>query len=664
MRSASVRDTANTVHEPEREREMTPSSHASSTTATKPRKAKKKKAPRGKTIRRVSEHTVEVVSDPGEGAQKCGQIFGRVSAKMGNGVWTVEIIPAEIQPPARTPPSASGNRIRIGTARVTNWGDAADLVVAFNEQVLLHRHRLGALKHGATILIESMWENHEDEDIRKAWAEAMEELDGHDYQFIRVPMEEQCLTVVENPRRGKNMFALGMLAQIYSRDVDKIRELTSHEFRLKAEEVREANLALLDLGYRWAEKNLDFQIEVPVEKPEVPMVVMNGNQAIAIGAIAAGMELCAMYPITPATSASHYLSEIFEKFGGIVHQAEDEIGAAGVAIGASYAGKVAFTITSGPGLALKTEFIGLAVMLEIPLVVVDVQRGGPSTGLPTKIEQSDLLAAVYGQPGDAPKVVMAPATMEECFLCMTTARRIAEAFRCPVIALTDANLATGVQPFPRPEISTDWIANPLDLPPVPEGKLPYDWDPETGLSQRFIPGQAGGMHTATGLSHDEHSHVGYSPDVHERGCNMRSRKMAVFQQTLKPPTVHGDDKGDLLVVGWGSTMGAIEEAVDRARAEGLSVSSLHLRFLSPLEPGLKKIFRHFKKVMTVEVNFSDDPKDPFITDENRRRGQLAWLLRAQTLVDIDCWTRVPGEPLRPGQIHQAIRAHVPDGAKG
>ena len=614
------------------------------------------------SLLRVDEHTVEIVSDPGEGAQKCGQIFGRVSAKMGNGVWTVEIIPAEIQPPARTPSSASGNRIRIGTKPVTNWGDAANLVVAFNEQVLLHRHRLGALAKDAVILIENRWATHDDPDICKAWGDAMEEFGTASYRFIEVPMEEECLTVIDNPRRGKNMFALGMLARIYSRDLEKVRGLIAQEFRKKAPALYDQNVALLERGWRWAEEHLDFRIDVPAVESTRPMVVMNGNQALAIGAIASGMELCAMYPITPATSASHFLSDIFDKFGGIVHQAEDEIAAIGVALGSSFAGKVAFTITSGPGLALKTEFIGLAVMTETPLVIVDVQRGGPSTGLPTKVEQGDLLAAIYGQPGDAPHVVLAPATMEECLLCMTTARRIAEAFRCVVIVLSDANLATGVQPFPRPEMSEAWLAQPPDLAPVREGVRPYDWDPQRGISPRVIPGQPGGMFTATGLSHDEWSHVGYTPDVHERGCQMRSRKLAVFQQMLKPPAVNGDPTGDLLVVGWGSTLGAIEEAVERARQVGLAVSSLHLRFLSPLEPGLKEIFQRFRKVMTVEINYSDDPNDPFVTPENRRRGQLCWLLRAQTLVDVDCWTRVPGEPLRPGQILQAIHESMPQGA--
>jgi 2-oxoglutarate ferredoxin oxidoreductase subunit alpha len=388
---------------------------------------------------------------------------------------------------------------------------------------------------------------------------------------------------------------------------------------------------------------------------------MNGNEAIAMGGVASGMDLAAMYPITPATSVSHHLGETFLNYGGLLHQAEDEIAAAGVAIGASWSGKCAFTITSGPGLALKTEFIGLAIMTEVPLVVVDVQRGGPSTGLPTKVEQSDLLAAIWGQPGDAPHVVMSVATIEECFYSMITARKIAEAFRCVVMILTDANLATGVSPFPRPKLDPSWVAAPPDLSPIPEGLRPYDWDPETGLSKRFIPGAPGGMHTLTGLAHDEGSKVAYTTDVVQRSMEMRARKLAVFQSTLQPPKVNGEEEGDLLVVGWGSTKGAIEEAVERAWDEGLSVSSLHLTFLSPLEPGLREIFGRFKKVITVEINYSDELGKPYITEENRRYGQLATVLRAQTLVDVDCWTRVLGEPLKPGDILNAIREKTPEG---
>jgi 2-oxoglutarate ferredoxin oxidoreductase subunit alpha len=603
----------------------------------------------------LAEHTLEVVSDAGEGAQKCGQIFGAVSARMRNGVWTVEIIPAEIQPPPRVPEGASGIRIRLGSREITNWGDQTNLVVAFNEQVLLARHRLGALAEDAVLLLEDKWATHEDEAVRAAWNAAMVELSSRRYRIIPVPMEEQCLSLVDNPRKGKNMFALGMLAWIYGRDLERISEQIAHAFRKKSEEVYRQSVELVKLGYDWTGSHIDFRITVPSMEGGSPMVVMNGNEALGMGAIAAGMELCAMYPITPATSVSHYLSEVFERFGGVVHQAEDEIAAAGVAIGASYSGKVAFTITSGPGLALKTEFIGLAIMTEVPLVVVDVQRGGPSTGLPTKVEQSDLFAALFAQPGDAPRIVLAPATIEECFHIMITARRLAEAFRTVVIVLSDANLATGVQPFPRPVLDVRWQAAPVDLTALPDDFKAYGWNAETGLSRRAVPGQPGGMHTLTGLSHDERSKVAYSAGVHQLGSAMRSRKLAVLQSTLTPPVVYGSPEGELLIVGWGSTKGAIEEAVDRARAEGRAVSSLHLRFLSPLEPGLREIFTRFKRVMTVEINYSDEPDDPYITAENRRRGQLAWLLRAATLVDIDCWTRVPGEPFKPATILDTIR---------
>jgi len=616
--------------------------------------------PAERFVRRIhrAEHTVEIVSDSGEGAQKCGQIFGAVSAKMGKGVWTVEIIPAEIQPPPRLPEGASGNRIRIGSRPVTNWGDETNLVIGFNEQVVLARHRLGALADDAVILIENLWESHPDEDIRSAWRAGLEELADRSYTIIPVPMDEQCRTIMENPRKGKNMFALGLLGYIYDRDLERIRDQIAYSFRKKSEDVYKQNVALLELGYNWAAANLDFRIDVPAAATAADMVVMNGNEALGLGAVAAGFELCAMYPITPATSASHLLSEIFERFGGRVHQAEDEIAAAGVAIGASYAGKVALTITSGPGLALKTEFIGLAVMTETPLVVVDVQRGGPSTGLPTKVEQSDLLAVLYGQPGDAPKIVMAPATIEECFHSMITARKLAETFRTVVFVLSDANLATGVQPFPRPVIDPAWMRAEFTQDPVAPGTKPYDWDPATGLSRRIVPGQPGGMHTLTGLEHDNRSKVAYSSGIHAQSSAMRSRKIAVLQSMLLPPEVNGDPEGDLLIVGWGSTKGAIEETVERARAEGLRVSSTHLTFLSPFQPGLKEIFSRFKRVCTVEINYSDETGAPFITSESRRLGQLAWLLRAHTLIDVDCWSRVPGEPLHPAAILDAVRSRV------
>ena len=366
-----------------------------------------------------------------------------------------------------------------------------------------------------------------------------------------------------------------------------------------------------------------------------------------------------MWSNWPARAASHYLREGFENVGGRVHQAEDEIAACAFAIGASYAGKCAVTITSGPGFALKQETIGLAVMAEIPLVVVNVQRGGPSTGLPTKVEQGDLLFACFGGHGDNPKVVMAAADIEDCFYSMITARKIAETFNTVVVVLSDASLASSQQLFPRPHVTEEWFAPPVDQSPIPEGAKPYDWDVRTGIARRFIPGQPNGMHCLTGLAHDRWSRVAYDPDQNREGIQQRSLKLATLQKTLKTPPVFGDDEGDLLIVGWGSTKGAIEEAVERLRADGLKVSSLHLRFIQPMPSGLGDVLNRFNKVMTVEGNWSDSLDDEIIDDDNRRYSELAWLLRARYLVDVDCWSEVRGQPIKPGTIVCAIRDRLP-----
>ena len=603
----------------------------------------------------VDQHIIEIVSDSGEGAQTCGQLFADLCARNGNGIWTVEIIPAEIEPPARSRAGASGNRIRLGSKPVTNAGDHADVVVAFNEQVLYSRIDVGALHPGTLVFVDQSWADKPDDNIRRNYAEALKDFAARGYVVIEVPLERECRKHTDDPRKGKNMWVLGLLCAVYHLHIDHVSEEIAKRFAKKGAEVVRKNVGLFRDGYAWAEENVEQRFYVPAQKAETPMVVMNGNQALALGIMAAGIEVCSMYPITPATSASHFLAASFEQAGGFVHQAEDEIAAIGFAIGCSYAGKTAVTITSGPGLALKTEFLGFAVMAEIPLVVVVVQRGGPSTGLPTKVEQGDLLAALYASPGDSPKIVIAPATIEECFHFMVTARKLAEEFRGPVMVLSDSNLATGQQPFPRPELSESWLPPPVDQSEWDSDVPPFAWDQKTGLSRRPVPGQRGGEYVLTGLAHDEESHVAYESVINERAMEMRSRKLAVLHSALKPPKIHGDPEGDLLVVGWGSTLGAIEEAVDRLRADGLRASSIHLRFLSPLEPGLKAIFSRFRKVLTVEINYSDPLDRPYIRPESRRYSQLAQILRSHTLVDVDCWSRVPGSPLQPGEIEKAMR---------
>jgi 2-oxoglutarate/2-oxoacid ferredoxin oxidoreductase subunit alpha len=610
----------------------------------------------------LNEHIVEVVSDAGEGAQRCGQSLGAIAAKMGNGVWNVEIIPAEIQPPARSVAGASGNRIRIGSGPITNGGDETDLVVAFNEQVLLGRVREGELKDGCIILLEDMWREHRDQKIAAMYAETVARLRADGYRVYEIPMERECRQLIADPRKGKNMWVLGMLCSIYSLDLELGREQVAYALRKKDETVVATNKALLEAGCMWAEANLDLKYRIAAVRSTEPQVVVTGNTALALGVLASGMEICAMYPITPATSVSHYLSDVFEKVGGLVHQAEDEIAACTFALGASYSGKCAVTVTSGPGYSLKQEAIGLAVMAEIPMVIINVMRGGPSTGQPTKAEQGDLLTACYGSHGDAPKVVLAVSSIEDCFYSIITARKIAETFNMVVVVLSDASLATAQQPIPRPRFSEDWLAPPLDQSPVPEGARPYDWDAVTGLSRRFVPGQPGGMHTLTGLAHDRGSKVAYDPNNNEDGLHMRSLKLAALQRTLRTPPVFGAEDGELLVIGWGSTKGAIEEAVGQLRAEGASVSSLHLTFIQPMPSGIREIMRRFRRVMTVESNWSDRPQDEIIDADNRRYSALAWMLRARYLVDIDCWSEVRGRPIKPSTIRAAIRAKLAEPA--
>ena len=328
---------------------------------------------------KIDQAIVEIVSDSGEGAQKCGQSLGAISAKMGNGVWTVEIIPAEIQPPARSRAGASGIRVRFGSKKITNMGDHAHLVVALNEQVIYGRINQNAYNENTVMLMDDRWATHELESIRQEYAEALEEFRQQGIDVREIPMEEECLKILPDTRKGKNMWVLGLLCYIYDRDLKTAEQQIHDIFRKKSQAVIDLNIELLHAGHEWGRMNMDLHFHIEPMDIKHDQLVMNGNEALSLGIMASGIELCSMYPITPATSASHHLAEHYRKVGGIIHQAEDEIAAIGFAVGASYAGKPAVTITSGPGMALKSEFMGLAVMAEIPMVIIDVQRGGPST---------------------------------------------------------------------------------------------------------------------------------------------------------------------------------------------------------------------------------------------------------------------------------------------
>jgi 2-oxoglutarate ferredoxin oxidoreductase subunit alpha len=306
------------------------------------------------SVEKVDEHIVEFVSDSGEGAQTAGQMFGTVSAQMGNGVWTVEIIPSEIEPPPRSKGGTSGNRIRISGSPVTNMGEAADVVVAFNEQVLFNRIDDGALREGTILFLENVWADSPSEETRTEYAEAREDFERRGFVVIDVPMDVECRKIVPDPRRGKNMWALGMISAIYERDLDKVEALIEQRLGRKGEKVVSANQTLVRAGYDWATRNVEFRYRVAVQSVTEEMVVMNGNKALALGVLSAGIEVCSMYPITPATSVSHYLAQMLPKVGGFLHQAEDEIAAIGFALGAAFGGMTTVTVTSGPGLALMT----------------------------------------------------------------------------------------------------------------------------------------------------------------------------------------------------------------------------------------------------------------------------------------------------------------------
>lgn len=604
-------------------------------------------------VETIPEHIVEIVSSNGDGAETCGAWFADVCVRNGYGLWRAEIAPADMGDRGDAGVGTSGYRVRMGTRRVTNPGGGADVVVALDVAALYSRIQAGALRSGTLVFVDRSAAENPEERVRARHAEAMDDLRWRGYEIVEIPLAAECRR--RSPETW-SCWALGLLCALYSFDEECGTETMAR--RQGVAEDGEAQAEIFHAGYAWGIQHARTRFRVPAIPPAEPMVAMNGNEAIALGVLAAGIEVCAMYPIAPAAPAATILAEALPDAGGVLHEAEDEIAAIGFSIGASYAGKTAATITSGPGLALQTEFLGYAVMAEVPLVVVIVQRAGPSTGQPNRFEQGDLLAALHASPGDNPKIILAPATIAECFHFVITARRLAENFRGPVILLSDAVLATGRQAFPKPPLEEAWMAGPVEQEPWDVAVAPFAWDPETGLSRRPVPGQRGGEHVVTGLAHNERSEPAGEAAVNQQAMEMRSRKLAVLQSALPPPRVHGDDSGDLLVVGWGSTLGCIEEAVDMLRAEGRQVSSVHLRFLSPLEPKLKALFQRFGRVITVEVNYSDPVEAPFMTSESRRYSQLAQLLRSQTLIDIDCWSQVRGSPIPPSRIAAELRRRM------
>ena len=499
-------------------------------------------------------------------------------------------------------------QVRIGSGEVLSAGDEADFLVA------LHQHsyedHIGSLREGGVLLYDS--DNVQPDPNKK--------------QFVHVGVPITGLTIEalggSAKDKGKNIFVLGLLARIFHLDTEKLKKLIAERFSGKSGDVANTALMAFQAGFAYPVGNVLsrlYRFEPSVETATGrAQVTMDGNQALAYGLIAAGVRHGAGYPITPWSSIMEILRSELPKYEGVFVQAEDELGAVSLALGFSYAGHLAVTGSAGPGISLKSEAIGWASMAEIPLIVVNVQRGGPSTGLPTNVEQSDLYQAIFGGHGDSPRAVLAASTVEDCFYIALEAGRIARKYSTPVIILSDSSLATRIEAFDEPDLKSLMQEPKPDLTPR-EGFKPYALDRVTSHAAPGTPMRDGKYPVVTGLEHDEMGHPTGSPKLHTAMTAKRRRKLQLLAEEIPLPEVHGDPSGEALLVGWGSTYGPIHEAVNQARERGEGLSALHLRHVHPLPDGLNEIFERFKRVIVIEMN------DAGLYGY----GQLATILRAK-----------------------------------
>jgi 2-oxoglutarate ferredoxin oxidoreductase subunit alpha len=493
---------------------------------------------------------------------------------------------------------------------VLSAGDDADVLLAFYQHS--YEGHIASLKQGGIVLYDT---DH---------VEPKAEWQGQ-YHHVGIPISSLTIEAIGGTAKdkGKNLYSLGLIARMFDLNVPKLEKLIEERFGGKDPTVVKTALAAFHAGYGYSIGNLveTFRFLESRHKGR-SQVVMNGNEALGYGLIAAGVRFGAGYPITPWSDVMELLRRELPKYGGTFVQCEDEIASISMAIGASYAGRVAVTGSSGPGISLKMESAGWAIMAEVPLVVIDVQRGGPSTGLPTNVEQSDLNIACFGSHGDAPRVVLAPADVEDCFYTAIEAVKIARKYSVPVFVLSDQAIATRIEAFTEPNLEKLCQDLSPDLTPLADHK-PYDLAAPDGVVSRAVPGTrilSGRYPIATGLEHDEWGHPSASPKVHAQMTAKRRNKLQALAATLPTPKIYGPSEGNVLLVGWGSTQGPIREAVDRARASGDSISSIHIRYLNPLPPGLENVFSGFHHVLVVEMN------DEGIYGYG---GQLAAILRAR-----------------------------------
>jgi len=613
-------------------------------------------APTATPVTRLDEVIIRFAGDSGDGMQLTGDRFTSASAVFGNDVATLPDFPAEIRAPAGTLPGVSAFQVHFADHDILTPGDAPDVLVAMNPAAL--KVNLADLPRGAEIILDA--DEFTARNLQRVGYAEDPRTDGtlDAYRVRELPLTTLTRQAVadsgvgkKDAGRAKNMYALGLVCWLYSRPLEPTREYLTKKFT-RTPTILAANLAALAAGYAYGETTEDFSVryEVPPAQDFLPGTYRNisGNLALAYGLVAAGRGcrrpvFLGSYPITPASDVLHLLAGL-KQFGVVTFQAEDEIAGIGAALGAAYGGAIGVTTTSGPGMALKSEMIGLAVALELPLVIIDVQRGGPSTGLPTKTEQSDLLQAIYGRNGESPVIVIAPQSPADCFDTAIEAVQIATRSRTPVILLSDGYLANGTEPWRLPEVS--------DLPTWDVGFataqewadrefLPYSRDPQSLARPWAIPGTPGLTHRIGGLEKaDLTGAISYDPANHDTMVRLRQAKVDAVAREYPPLAVEDPDgAARVLVLGWGSTYGPIKAAARAVRAEGMAIARLHLRHLNPLPADLGPVLARYERVVLPEMNL----------------GQLALLIRARYLVDVVSWCQVRGLPFTSGELTGVLK---------
>ncbi len=601
------------------------------------------------SVKRLDEVTIRLAGDSGDGMQLVGNELTNTSALFGNDVGTLPDYPAEIRAPVGTLAGVSGFQLHIGSYDIHTPGDEVDVLVAMNPAAL--KANIKALKPNGVLIVNE--ESFDEKGLKLAayTANPLEDGSLSGFQTFRVQMESHTKAALKDTgldfremERSKNFFALGMIYWLFNRPMDATEKFLKEKFSKKPK-LAEANVMALRAGHSYCAATEAFVHSYEVQPAKLPPGKyrnLGGNEATALGFIAAaqksGLELfLGSYPITPASDILHNLAK-YKNFGVKTFQAEDEIAAVAAAIGASFAGDLAITSTSGPGLCLKSEAINLAVMAELPIVIIDVQRAGPSTGLPTKTEQADLLQAMYGRNGESPMPVIAASRPGDCFETAFEASRIAVRYMTPVIMLTDGYIGNGAEPWLIPDV--DKLPSfAAGHPTKKEGFAPYARDEKTLARPWVIPGTPGLEHRIGGLEKKSITgSVNYEPENHEYMCRIRAEKVARIAEEMPPTEIFGESSGELLVIGWGGTYGAIRTGVERCQKKGMKVSRIHLHWINPFPKDLGDIMKRFKHVLVPEINL----------------GQLVKLIRAEYLVDAVSLNKITGQPFTAGEIEKKI----------